>query len=152
MPKSRPHAQKGTAQVRVVADTNTIISGLMWSGVPRQILNAARMGRIQLFTSAALLAELDDVLRREKFARQLARVGTQPRRLLSQFAALALVVHVPPIAPTVLADPDDDAVVACALAAEAEIIVSGDSHLLQLQNYRDVAIISAKELLERLSV
>jgi uncharacterized protein len=121
----------------------------MWSGAPRQVLDAARTGRIRLFTSVALLAELDDVLRRDKFVRQLARVGTQPRRLLAQYAALAQLVEVQSIAPAVLADPDDD-VIACALAAHAEIIVSSDNHLLQLKNYRDVAILLARELLDRL--
>jgi len=54
--------------MQVVADTNIVISGLLWRGNPRQILDAARDGIIGLFTSFMLLEELEDVLSREKFA------------------------------------------------------------------------------------
>ena len=137
--------------MQVVADTSTVVSGLMWSGAPRQVLDVARTGRIRLFTSVALLAELDDVLRRDKFVRQLARAGTKPRRLLAQYAALAHVVEPETIVPVVLADADDDAVLACALAAHADVIVTGDRHLLQLNSYRNITIVPANELLRRLS-
>jgi putative PIN family toxin of toxin-antitoxin system len=52
--------------MRVVADTNIVVSGLLWRGGPRQILDAARDGVIELFTSGALLDELEEVLTREK--------------------------------------------------------------------------------------
>ncbi|MFQ6092370.1 MAG: putative toxin-antitoxin system toxin component, PIN family [bacterium] len=57
--------------MRVVADTNMVISGLLWRGPPRQILEEVRAGEITLFTSAMLSAELEEVLHREKFAQRL---------------------------------------------------------------------------------
>jgi len=48
--------------MRVVADTNIVVSGLLWKGNPRRLLDAARDGTIDLFTSAVLLTELEDVL------------------------------------------------------------------------------------------
>ena len=56
--------------MRVVADTNVIVSGLLWHGPSRQLLNAARQGTVELFTSGALLAELEEVLQREKFIKR----------------------------------------------------------------------------------
>jgi putative PIN family toxin of toxin-antitoxin system len=47
--------------MRVVADTNVVVSGLLWHGPSRQLLNAARQGTVELFTSGVLLAELDEV-------------------------------------------------------------------------------------------
>jgi len=61
--------------MQVVADTNIVVSGLLWRGNPRQILDAARDGIIGLFTSAMLLEELEDVLSREKFAALLQGGG-----------------------------------------------------------------------------
>ena len=57
---------------RIVPDTNIVVSGLLWRGNPRRILDVARDGIIELFTSPTLLEELEDVLSREKFARRLA--------------------------------------------------------------------------------
>lgn len=136
--------------MRVVADTNTLVSGLLWPGPSRQILEAARAGRVQLWTSAALLVELEDVLQRAKFAQRLAGAGLSPRRLVVGYGALATVVKPVAIAPVVLQDPDDDEVLACATAAQAEVIVSGDHHLLALKQYGAIPIVTARGLLIRL--
>lgn len=98
--------------MRVVADTNIIISGLLWRGNPRLVLEMARAGAIDLFTSVTLLTELEDVLSREKFARRLASVGVVPHDLALGYAALALVIEPTNIEPAIVADPDDDAVLA----------------------------------------
>lgn len=138
--------------MRVVADTNTVISGLLWNGNPRRILEAARTGKIQLFTSLGLLAEIDEVLRRPKFARRLTLAEVTPRELVLGYAALAHIVEPVAIEPVVLDDPDDDAVLACALAAQAEVIVTGDSHLLLLEEYDKIPIVTAALLCSRLRV
>ena len=137
--------------MRVVADTNIIVSGLLWKGNPRRLLDAARDGRIDLFTSAVLLTELEDVLNREKFAQRLASAGVSPHELVLGYAALSSVIKPANIEPVILADPDDDAVLACAVNAQAEIIVSGDNHLLGLSEYRDIRILTAAELAIKVS-
>jgi uncharacterized protein len=137
--------------MRIVVDTNIVVSGLLWRGNPRRVLDAARAGTIDLFTSAVLLAELEDVLSREKFTSRLAAVGVTPHELVLGYAALASVIEPMMIAPVILADPDDDAVLACALAAQGEVIVSGDSHLLDLQRYQTIRILTAAELIAEIS-
>jgi len=132
--------------MRVVADTNIVVSGLMWRGNSRRILDAARAGDIQLLTTIALLAELEDVLGREKFSPRLAAAAVTPRDLVLGYAALASVIEPAEIEPVVLADPDDDAVIACAVAAHSEVIVSGDGHLLDLKQYQGIRIVTAAEL------
>lgn len=136
--------------MRVVADTNIIVSGLLWQGNPRRVLEAAHAGTISLFTSVILLTELEDVLGREKFVSRLAPVGVTPRDLVLGYAALASVIEPASIEPVILADPDDDAVLACAIAAQAAIIVSGDSHLLDLKQHQEVRILTATELIAEL--
>lgn len=135
--------------MRVVADTNTLVSGLLWHGNPRRVLDAARAGTLQIYTTAALLAELEEVLQRPKFAQRLSLAGVTSLTLVLGYAALARLVEPAEIAPVILADPDDDAVLACAVAARAEITVSGDSHLLDL--YEGILIVTAAHLLTRIT-
>jgi putative PIN family toxin of toxin-antitoxin system len=136
--------------MRVVADTNTIISGLLWHGAPRQVLEKARAGTIELFTTIVLLSELEEVLQREKFAERLVLVGVGPKDLVVGYAALATLVEPTTIGPTIADDPDDDDVLACAVAARAEAIVSGDAHVLSLGEYQGIPILTAPELLIRI--
>ena len=133
--------------MRVVADTNIVVSGLMWTGNSRRLLDIARSGELKLFTSVVLLIELEDVLSREKFAGRLNSVGIAAHDLVLGYASLASVIEPAPIEPVVLADPDDDAVIACAIAAGCDAIVSGDSHLLNLKRYKEIQILTAASLL-----
>ncbi|MEQ1897724.1 MAG: putative toxin-antitoxin system toxin component, PIN family [Vicinamibacterales bacterium] len=138
--------------MRIVLDTNAAISGLLWHGNPGQLLDAAHAGTVTLHTSAPLLAELYGVLTREKFTRQIAARGLDAARIFEGYAALAVVVvpaHIPPV---ILDDPDDDAVLACAVAAKADMVVSGDPHLLRLGRYEGMPIVSPAEAVQRLDL
>ena len=131
--------------MRVVLDTNVVVSGFLWGGVPRQLLQAAREKKLQLYTSTPLLLELTDILGRAKFARKLAAAQLSIDQLVERYALLTTVVHPAVIAPTILDDPDDDQVLACTLAAKAEFIVSGDRHLLDLKEHQGIRIVTGAE-------
>lgn len=135
--------------MRVVADTNTVVSGLLWRGSPWQVLETARQQKVKLFTSPVLLAELQDVLARAKFATRLKAAGVTADELVVGYAALATLVHPDKVQPVISADPDDDQVLACAATARAEAIVSGDQHLIALGEYGGIPILTAAVLLQR---
>lgn len=137
--------------MRLVLDTNCVVSAFLWGGPPRQIVDAAVAGQCELFTSGALLAELEDVLAREKFKPRPLSAQTSVAQLLAEYTGQVTVVHATSIAPTIQADPDDDQVLACAVAAKADLIVSGDSDLLGLKEYQDILIVAAAEALQRLT-
>jgi len=134
--------------MKLVLDTNTVISGLLWHGAPRQVLDLARSGSISLFTCPELLAELEDVIGRKKFAARLRMAQVTVDELVFGYAALATTIRAAKIAPVIKADPDDDIVLACAVAAKAEIIASGDSHLLDLKEYEGIRILTVNQVLE----
>ncbi len=100
--------------------------------------------------SQVLLDELSDVLRRQKFAIRLSQAGVSADMLILGIQALATRVEPQYIPPTILDDPDDDAVLACAAAAKAEFIVSGDSHLLTLAEYSAIPVLTAADFLSHL--
>jgi putative PIN family toxin of toxin-antitoxin system len=141
---------KGVHPLRVVFDTNVVVSSLFWNGTPFQLLEAVRNGRLDLATSLALLAELRGVLARSKFVSYLKEQGETPTSLAAGFALFCRIASPGPIPPTVLQDPDDDAVLACAISAEAQAIVTGDKHLLALREFQGIKICSAAELLRQL--
>jgi putative PIN family toxin of toxin-antitoxin system len=135
--------------MNIVLDTNTIISGLFWKGAPRQVLDLARSGTFTLFTSPDLLSELANVPGREKFSTRLALAETSIEELVFGYASLAKTVRPNKIDLVIKADPDDDKVLACAKAANAEIIATGDGHLLDLSEYEGIKIMTVNKLLEQ---
>ena len=136
--------------MRLVLDTNVVVAGFLWEGPPHRLVQHALDGVIDLVSSPALLSELEGILGRRKFAPRLAKQSLSLEGLVLRYGELAKLVHPAPIAPVVLADPDDDHVLACALATQADLIVSGDTHLLNLKAYQGIPIVTAAEALTRL--
>lgn len=123
--------------MRLVLDTNVVASGLLWSGAPRLLLQARREKRIELFTSPALLAELTEILARSKFDKKIEASSLSIDEIVDRYAVLAALVR--PIAIERTApDPDDDVVIGTALAAKADLIVTGDKLLLSLAQHHEV--------------
>jgi putative PIN family toxin of toxin-antitoxin system len=136
--------------VRVVLDTNVVASAILWGGVPRLLLQAAREKRIEIFTSTPMLAELTDILGRRKFARKIAASLLSIDQLVEGYAQLASVVR-PAATPRIAPDPDDDVVIGTALAAKAELIVTGDKPLLTVIEHQGVRIVGVSEAVKALS-
>lgn len=139
--------------MRVVLDTNTLVSALLSThGPPRRLLDDARAQVFELCSSPVLMAELLDVVSREKFARRLAAAGLTPLGIVGEIRRLA-VMAAPADVPRVIAeDADDDHVLACAIAAQADLIVSGDRHLLGLGgHYQSIAIVSPAQAVQQIA-
>lgn len=136
--------------MRVVLDTNTLVSALLSPhGPPRRLLDAARAQVFELCSSPVLMAELADVVSREKFALRLTQAGLTPLGIVGEIRRLATMA-VPIRVPRVVAnDADDDHVLACALTANADLIVSGDRHLLDLGGtYQGIRIATPAEAVQ----
>ncbi len=86
-----PFGQKD-GRVRVVLDTNIVVSGFLWRSFPRQLLDLARANVITIYTSVALLDELADVLSRNKLAAKLQEQQVTPAFLMQHYGMLAKVV------------------------------------------------------------
>jgi len=130
-------------RLRVVVDTNVLISAFLFGGAPREIVELIVAGVIDGAISPAILDEVRGVLKRPKF-------GLSPRQAMSIAEELSSLCEV--ISPSVsvhriIADPDDDRVLECAIEAQADAIVSGDTHLLELSRYRGIRILNTSDFL-----
>ena len=134
---------------RIVCDTNCLVSGFIWKGTPSRVVDRFLTGKDRLFISKELLTELSGVLCRPKFADALAVANYTPQQILRIVTEVAVLVLPKPLGETVIPnDRSDEAVLACAVSADAKVIVSGDKkHLLPLGTYRGIRILSAAEYL-----
>ncbi len=138
--------------LRLVLDTNIVVAGLLWNGPPRRLIELAIEGEaVELFSSPVLLDELAHTLGYSKFAARINSLGTSIAALVGQYSGLVSLV-VPASVPRIVAnDADDDHVIAAAVAARAELIVTGDrKHLLPIGIHQGIAIVTAREVVERI--
>lgn len=137
--------------MRAVIDTNVLVSGLLSArSHPAKVVDGWLFGRYEPVVSPELVNEYRDVVLRDKFA----RLGSRAERLrvLEGLLDVSEVVYVEPVERicAVQAGPRDDMVLACAITGAAEFIVTGDSHLLELGNYRGVRVVTAAEFVAAL--
>jgi len=133
--------------VKVVFDTNVVASASFWRGAPFDCLAAWAQGRCVVVVSSGLLAEYHEIV-------DELRLDYPNRNCVEWVAALTesgeLVFPVERAAGAT-PDPDDEMILECALAAEADFIVSGDKkHLLALREFQNIPIVNPVELLRRL--
>ena len=133
--------------MRLVLDTNVVASAMLWGGTPKLLLQARRERRVELYTSTLLLAELTDILGRSKFAKKIMASLLTVDQLVDHYVELVQVVGPTPT-PRIVSDPDDDVVIGTALAAKADLLVTGDRPLLSVSEYQGVRIVSVTEALE----
>jgi len=138
--------------LRIVADTNVVLSALLWRGTPYRLFQSLRqLPHGQIFTSAILIAELAEVLTRPSPAKRLAAIGRTARGVLADYVEIVELVAPDQVPRVVMADADDDHVIAAAVAAQAEVIVSGDKHLLTLEMHQGIRILTPAQALEFIS-
>ncbi len=126
---------------RVVIDTNVLVSAFLNRGTSRKVV-ANLLETHSVVLSAPLLAELADVLSREKFGVKTEKVN----QFISILIRHANIVSLTSDLKIVLEDPDDNAVLNTAISSKADYIVSGDKHLLKIGNYKEIQIVSINEL------
>ncbi len=131
---------------KIVCDTNTLVSGFLWRGNEFRLLSAVVERKAILFSSPALFAEFLRVLSYERIRPFVAN----PRAVAEKLGAIAVFVKPKEAVVVIKEDSADDKVLECALAADADFIVSGDKHLLKLREFRGIPIITTKQALEKL--
>ncbi len=131
------------AKYRVILDTNIYISAILFGGTPEKVLSLARSGTVEVFISQQILDEILRVLR-IKFGwnqMQLTEVEMELKSLTRRVDPRVKVR-------VIKDDPHDNKFLETAIESKSEFIISGDNHLLVLNNYRDIKIITAREFID----
>ena len=136
--------------MKVVLDTNVLISAFIYGGAPLRLVELGEAGVVEIVTSEGALSELEAVVSREKFASRLAIMELRASTILSRYRAAASVVE-PGRPEAMCADPADDLFIAIAVAAGADAIVSGDNHLRSCSKRCPVPVMTVAECLYSLS-
>ena len=139
--------------LKAVLDTNVLVSSLLVKvGLPAGVVDAWRQRQYVLVTSPDLIAEVRATLNYPRLRRKYLFTGEDVEQMTSLLEQDALVVpgqaEVTGVIPD---DPADEKVLACAVDAQADVIVSGDAHLLALGEHQGILILTAREFLERLA-
>ena len=127
---------------RVVFDTNILFSAVGWLGNPHRCVEAARRDRCVSVICEPILDELS-----EKLCLKRGLSPEQAATVTNEIRAFSKTVLIAGALKVVAADPDDDAILECAVAGKAEFIVSGDHHLLDLKTYQGIQIVTAADFL-----
>lgn len=130
---------------RAILDTNTWVSGLGWGGPPGEVVEAALAGRFEIVTSPALLDELRRVLAYPKLAEVFGDVDE-----VVELVALASHIVRPAVTRDLVRDPDDNRVLEAAIAGNADVIVTGDADLLDLQVVEGIRVVTPADFADEL--
>jgi len=126
----------------IVVDTNVLISAYLWKGSPRKALGLIRSGGFQLLYCRQTIDELVRVLSL-KFTLEASEIY----RIVEDIKGMGKAVTVSSKEQPITTDPTDNIFVNLALDGKAELIISGDSHLLRLKEFKDIRIVTVAEFL-----
>ncbi len=132
-------------QTIVVYDTNILISGMVWGGIPYDCIEIAITGRVEGIICAEIIDEFDETL-----TTKLEYPRFRTSRIITRLLGFLRMVKITNQLEGVTTDPDDNKIIECALVGSATHIVTGDKkHLLPLRNYQGVHIVTAADFLQR---
>ena len=127
--------------MKAVFDTNVLVSAFVAEGVCSKLLGRARRGQFELISCPFILREFEAVLLKKLSA---TRVETrQALRILAE--TISGLVQPDPLVPGICRDPDDDNILSCAIAASADYLITEDSDLLDLREFRRTRIMSPQD-------
>ncbi|MDD8012915.1 MAG: putative toxin-antitoxin system toxin component, PIN family [Acidobacteriota bacterium] len=127
--------------MRIVVDTNVLVSGMHWGGIPAEVVKAWANGRIEVVCSAEIIREYSEVLHRINREMPPDKLDGMLSFLISQ----SEIVQPNHWFKIILEDPGDDKFIDCAFHAQANMIISGDKHLLKLEKFGPILILSPSE-------
>ena len=135
-------------KLRAVVDTNVLVSGVLWRGVPFELLRWAEKDGLVIYISLEILSEVHRVLHYPKFQQYIDNQHVSPGELFAKITSLCTIIQADQVVSGVCSDADDEKFLSCALAANVKVLVSGDRHLLDLKQYKFVRILTARKFYE----
>jgi len=133
----------------VVLDTNIWVSAIIWGGIPDRLVTLQQQKQIEIASSQKLLNELERTFNKKKIQPKLAAMKLTANDVISLIRESVILYPITELFVPELRDPDDSIVLATAIAAQAEVIITGDLDLLVLKDYQETKIMTAKDFLQQ---
>jgi putative PIN family toxin of toxin-antitoxin system len=133
--------------MKVVLDTNVWVSAWLWRGIPGNFIHLARRKEIMICTSEPLLTELENTLSYQKLQKKIQSLNFTKEQLLIGTREITNIYSITELNIPELRDPDDNIILATALASNADVIITGDQDLLTLVEYQKIPIMTANTFL-----
>lgn len=134
---------------KVVIDTNVLISGIIQkNGFPHKVVKLWEKGNLILVTSIPMIEEAKKVLNYPKIKGKFNLKDGEIKQTILNLLKYSILIYNPPALNVIKEDPEDNKILSTAIEGRADYIVSGDSHLLRLKNYKGIKIITPRMFCE----
>jgi len=134
-------------KIKAIFDTNVLVSAWFWKGAESKLVELAEEGIIEVYTSLQLLAELKRALEYPKFRLERSEIDG----ICDYYVLVLRIVEPKHTINVIVEDPEDNRVIECADEVEADYIISGNHHLLNLKKHGNTRIVRAREMLLELT-
>lgn len=135
--------------LKIILDTNVFVSALINPhGKPAQILNYVFENKLRLFLSPPIIEELEQVLNYPKLVKRHGLEEEEVKEFVSSLLSINSLVKEEQTIKAIPCDPSDDKFLSCAINAKADCIISGDEHLLNLDEYAGIRVVTPAQFLE----
>ncbi|MBS3030242.1 MAG: putative toxin-antitoxin system toxin component, PIN family [Dolichospermum sp. DET50] len=138
--------------MKVVLDTNIWVSAIIWGGIPDQILLLREQQKLTIVMSQELLDELESTFNKRKLAPKLKALSLTVPTVINLIQESVIFYPIQQLNVPELRDADDNIILATAIAAKADVIITGDQDLLILFAYQGIAIRTAKDFLNEYQI
>ncbi len=138
--------------MKVVLDTNVWVSAIIWGGIPDQTLLLREQQKLTIAMSQELLDELESTFNKRKLAPKLQALSLTVPTIINLIQESVIFYPIQQLNVRELRDADDNIILATAIAAEADVIITGDQDLLILFVYQGIAIRTAKDFLNEYQI
>jgi len=130
--------------VKIVLDANVFISSFFWGGNPKKVVDRVIAGIDDLFVTKEIMDEIEEVVKRPKFHADNDRINY----FISAIEEIANKITPQKLIKNGSRDIKDNKYIECGITANADYIISGDIHLLELKKYKKIKIVNAKDYLD----
>ena len=136
--------------LKLVLDTNAIVSAFFWEGNEAELLRKIEQGKADLYITSEILEEVEEVIKRPKFNEVMMKSNLMPDQIMQKIVSLSHLVIAPKSNIKVCRDEKDNKFLECAESAKADYLISGDDDLLSLKEYNGIPIIRTWKILQLL--
>ena len=141
--------KKISKKIKVVLDTNVLISAFLWQKDVKEIFDLAKENKIQICVTKEILDEFYRVLNYPEFSSRLKLIDKTPEEIINEFLEIVKFYPSKKFKTVIIKeDPTDDKFLSAALSSSALFVISGNKHLLKLREFKGISIVSPKEFLK----